>query len=152
MTTTRALTPESYYHSFTVLTDHPNTQHVPLDMKPHYTHSSQDGAHNKSACPSCLRRDPHNINNCIVKYLWDGTPTYARHTPEGTSSTPMETSYVMIGRSHKGAPNPTITASTFAPVVAAPPTVLKSALRWSHAMAITPYKVTAWLISFHKLA
>ena len=43
----------------------------------------RDGAHNKSACPSCLGRHPHNINNCITQYLWDGTPAHARRTPEG---------------------------------------------------------------------
>ena len=55
----------------------------PSDMKPPHTRSSHDGTHNTSACPSTLGRHPHDINNCIVEYLWDRAPTYARHTPEG---------------------------------------------------------------------
>ena len=55
----------------------------PLDMKPPHTHSPHNSTHNKSACPSCLGCHPHDFNNCIVKYLWDGTPTYTRCTSEG---------------------------------------------------------------------
>ncbi|KAF8545762.1 hypothetical protein OG21DRAFT_1369439, partial [Imleria badia] len=36
-----------------------------------------------SACPACLRQHPHDINNCTIEFLWDGSPAYARCTPEG---------------------------------------------------------------------
>ena len=62
----------------------PRQSPCPLtDTKPAQAHTARDGMHNKSACPGCLGHHPHDINNCIVQYLWDGSLAYTRCTPEG---------------------------------------------------------------------
>ncbi|KAF8129358.1 hypothetical protein EV363DRAFT_1169125 [Boletus edulis] len=55
----------------------------PTDSKPSQRRSSRDSQHTKSACPLCLGRHPHDINRCTIEHLWDGTPAYARRSPEG---------------------------------------------------------------------
>ena len=68
---------------------HRESPHPSTDAKPSQNRTARDGAHNKSACPSCLGRHPHDINNCSVELLWDGTPAYARRTPEGRLVDPV---------------------------------------------------------------
>jgi hypothetical protein len=61
---------------------------------------------------------------------------------KGSLLTLMGTSFTTTGRSVKAAHDHTTTPSTCAPVVKAPATVLRSALRHSH--TVTPYRVSAW--------
>ena len=50
----------------------------------------------------------------------------------------------MTGKSPRDAPNPTMMPSMFVLDVAALRMALTNALRWSHTVAVTPYKVAAW--------
>ena len=97
----------------------------PSDTKPPHTRLSRDGTHNKSACPSTWDATPMTSIIALLNTYGTGLQHMPDAPQKGTSSTLMETSYVMTGRRHKGAPNPTITPSTFALVVATPPTVLE---------------------------
>ena len=40
-------------------------------------------ARSKSTCPACLGHHPHDVNNCTIQYLWDGSPAYTRRAPDG---------------------------------------------------------------------
>ena len=54
-----------------------------MEAKPSQRGVSRERTHNKSACPSCLGRHPHDISSHITELLWDGSPAYARCAPEG---------------------------------------------------------------------
>ena len=57
--------------------------HPSAELKPSQRGASRECTHNKSACPSCLGRHPHDISSHVTELLWDGSPAYTRRTPEG---------------------------------------------------------------------
>ena len=53
----------------------------------HPRHNSR-GKGSRSACPQCLGRDPHAVNRCRAKELWDGSPARCRRNSEGSLVNP----------------------------------------------------------------